>query len=771
MTPLDYYQLRDRFEGLAAQFKRRKADKTFEANGGKVLYALDNDVITIVTAPWRFGSLHFSRFLDDGEQRSAEALSHVLAEYFLAAPARSPFVILRPAEHELEGMWNAVYLQALDEQQQLQEGLDQILLDLDTAVIPNERDLFGVIQGVLQAVYGASGPLTELGRIARVVQSGRILRMDAVVLGGTSPFPTESEQDERRIAAYEQQWLSDLDRSRPRGAVVKPGGDAPTNNAVDAAVLGRLEWINGCYMNDNDRIRLCLVTGDTHIDKVASQRSFGDSTFASRFIRNPTCFMADDDFFTRAGLEGMQSTESDRAGVASLKLPLWDWVPILFPRDGPPPANRKKIVREANEARQAFTLYIESFAATSVRLAQAVNEHLNAAKYIHVQEIRSKFESLKEAFSLICQDALMRFGIAGALAGFWSLYYPNKPVERGIPYVEFDSLPKAGKFVGELRDASSFQDNQRRVRRSWIEELKQDDKGGYITLIVFALAFASAAEWQTALIIARAAVVAATQYRARHSGESIKGDEAAYLCAVFSRLTAKDKSMLEHAEKWLDEARRRQREVPIRASLRDLDLNTYSDPRFQSEGLAIRLSQRLFAEMDNERGKTDMATQLVLTEWDPAKECRKHMEAYKAAASEKAENIKRYVLEQLAVNFLQWQLLALAKNDKGASLRAEALESLKIIREGFSETDDFIADETTTSFRGRSALVYFIYLCATAVFAPEFTGWDTPGVVEKRHNELRTVGKALGLMPYDGVRVRLFTRIALDCISARQKKG
>lgn len=780
MLALSYYELRHRYEGLATQFERRRADKSFEVDGGKVLYALDNDVITIVTAPWKLESLHYlHQLLDDNDEGSVEALGHVLAEYFLAAPRHNPFVIIRPAENELEGMWNAVYLLAQNDTGRLTEGLDQILHQLHTAVNPDEKYLFGVIQGVLQAVYGVSGPFTELGRISRVQQSCSIRRMDVVVPSdGTSPFPTESEQDEKQIFAYEQQWLTELDHSRPWKAVGKPGASAPTNNAVDAAVLGRLEWINRHYINNNDKIRLCLVTGDTHIERVASQRSFGNATFASQFIRNPNCFLSDDDFPMRAGLESTQIEETYRTGVTGLKLPLWDWIPIVFPPQGSPlsefasTTSQKNIVREANRARQQFTRYITSSAATSDRLSQAVNKHLEAAKYIHIPEVRKNFEELKEEFSLICQDALIRFGISGALAGFWSLDYRNRRVERSIPCVKFDSLPKATALVQRLRDASSFQYIQSQLCRSRIDELKPDDKANYITLIVFALAFAFAGEWQTALTIGRAAVAAATQYqyRARHSGTTIKGDEAAYLCAVFSRLTAKDKSRLEDAKEWLYEAERRQKKPPIRASLKDLDVNTYRDPRFQAEDLAIRLSQRLFAEMENERGRTDTAAQLALT-WDPAKECEKYIEAYKAAASESIENIKTYVLEQLAINFLQWQLLALAKNGEDSRHQNEAKESLTMIERSFSGTGDFIADSTTTSFRGRSALVYFIYLCATAAFAPEIAGWDRPELREKRRIELQTVGNSLQLMPYDVVRVRLFTEVAFDCISARQNKG
>jgi hypothetical protein len=761
------------------QFERRQADKNFEVDGGKVLYALDNDVITIVTAPWRLESLHYlHQLLDDDDKGSVEALGHVLAEYFLAAPRYTPFVIIRPAENELEGMWNAVYLLAKDDDEQLTEGLEQILHELHTAVSPDEKHLFGIIQGVLQTVYGVSGPLTELGRISRVQQSGSIRRMDVVVSSdGTSPFPTESEQDEKQILTYEQQWLTDLNHSRPWKAVGKPGTGAPTNNAVDAAVLGRLEWINRHYINNNDKIRLCLVTGDTHIEKVASQRSFGNATFASQFIRNPDCFLSDDDFSIRAGLESTQIEETYRAGVTGLKIPLWDWIPIVFPPQGHPlsdfasKASQKNIVTEANRARQQFTRYITASAATSNRLAQAVNKHLEAVKYIHILEVRQNFEELKEAFSLISQDALTRFGISGALAGFWSLDYRNRRVERSIPYVKFDSLPKAAAFVQRLRDASSFQDIQHQVGRSWIDELKSDDKAGYITLIVFALAFASAGEWQTALTIGRAAVAAATQYRARRDSDTtIKGDEAAYLCAVFSRLTAKDKSGLENAKKWLDEAERRQKEPPIRASLKDLDVNTYRDPRFRAESLAIRLSQRLFAEMESERRQTDMATQSALT-WDPAKECEKYIEAYEAAESESVENIRTYVLEQLAINFLQWQLLALAKNGKDSRHQNESKKRLTMIERSFSGTGGFIADSTATSFRGRSALVYFIYLCATAAFAPEMAGWNRPELREIRSSELQTVGSLLRLMPYDVVRVRLFTAVAFDCISARQNKG
>ena len=312
-----------------------------------------------------------------------------------------------------------------------------------------------------------------------------------------------------------------------------------------------------------------------------------------------------------------------------------------------------------------------------------------------------------------------------------------------------------------MRSAGSFEATQKQVERKWIRELEKHDQSGYTIFVAFSLAFALAGEWQTALTISRAASSIAERLHKEHAELTIKGDEAAYLCAIFSRLCAKSLDDLDQCDSWLEQAERLQKTPPLRERLNRLpDPSQYRDPRFGAEQLAIRLCRRLFVEF-SEAGNRDIGRQLLSLQSIEA-ECRKHSATFAAAEGEPNEHIRNYVREQLACNFLQLQILAKGKGEVSNLLPSDSINFTRILTDSIFEGDDISIPQTEEGFVGKSRLVYFVYLCATALFDPDSVGWDDPKKAELLFSQLEHNGRLLQLMPYDAKRVDFFLNVVQD---------
>ena len=287
MKSLSYSALQAQVEELKTQFERRSSDRYFEGQGGRVIYGLDNDVITLITAPWRTAYQKFLNALLDGDDEAPEALAYVFSEFFLSLTGRFSYVIVHPAENELEGMWNHVYIKAENDREELLGGFDF----LQQGDIPtDEKHFFDLVKRTLECVYGKGGAITELRRISRVLELECVRRMDAVLdADGNSPFPKELPEDTKVMKETERRWLDALNRVRPTGGGDRGAEDAPSSNLVDAAVLARVEWTNHKFLSTDSKIRLCLVTGDSHIERVAAQQAFHGASFAGN--RSPSGVM------------------------------------------------------------------------------------------------------------------------------------------------------------------------------------------------------------------------------------------------------------------------------------------------------------------------------------------------------------------------------------------------------------------------------------------------------------------------------------------------
>ena len=99
MAGLSYLRLRQQVDVLKEQLARWKTDEEFKRAGGTIHYAIDNDVLTLITAPW---NTEYQRYLEtfiEGDSDAVEATAYLFAEFFLKS---GPYLIVSPGSMNLK---------------------------------------------------------------------------------------------------------------------------------------------------------------------------------------------------------------------------------------------------------------------------------------------------------------------------------------------------------------------------------------------------------------------------------------------------------------------------------------------------------------------------------------------------------------------------------------------------------------------------------------------------------------------------------------------
>lgn len=762
-------------QDLRSQLSRRLLDKQFEQRGGAVFYAVDNDVLTTVTAPWDTPHQIYLRQLTAGDSEAQESLAYILAEYMFRIRSQSPklpFVILKPGDAELEGVWNRVYRNAQLEDDSIGDELHKVVDLAKNFTGKTPETLYQLVRKLLECLQHRKGAIAQLHRIVRLQDSGSALPATRVLLNDRALLPQPDERDLRILKDLESSWLEALNRSRPPGRPGQSLGTGgisdfrdrvrlPTNNDIDAAVMAQVEWINLQFASTEFEYprRLCFLTGDRHIERIARSRRI-----AMDFIRNPSCFLADEDFFKIAGvptpdfLARPQDTRLDTKDPAAAAAQpensgnsLIEWLSLILPDLGKAQWSRDALLRlrvdkEIARASAEWGNYLKSAAAGAgfreanvdfqekvLRLASTLFNVQDAS------EFGATLARLRKQAHEKGNEAMTRFGVSGVMASFLTLDQDEKWPGRNMPAVRMDSWSEATQVIVELMQAESLQAAQYRLIESRVRALREEDGTGYTVFVIYALAFAFAGKWDSALRVSRAALSISSHYVENEASDSrVRGVEAAYLCAVFSRYNAKDPKALDECQAWLDTAR--ERSGASRGGPRDV--------RFDVEELAIRVSGVNFAVFIGQDG--DLRGQLL--QYRPIRDlCQSHLDLLELAANDSSPQVANALQQQLATNFLQLQLLAKLRGTEQDLLPVAARDMLRVLEAVADLGVD--SKQSGVSRRPAAALTRFIFVCASAVFYPPAAGWNLVENRERLLADLSSFGEKLDVMPYDALRV------------------
>lgn len=805
---------------LKAQFERRHNDRERARDGGTVFYALDNDVITNTIAPWKVHQKalalprkrrrrirHYLQYLIWDDLPAQRALGYILAEYYLRRHANSrsiPFLLIEPGDREARSLWYEVSLQA----RQAESSLEDEYAEVDE-LLRSDRMMTGIEKGQIEALVthllqcAHEGPIAELQRLVSLQESQSILPAERIVVGNQPLLPIPDAEDKQEIARLQKVWADALHEHRvpkQRGGVGEgeDGDEWPTNNDIDAAVLARIQWINEQFelealaLATEDKKppakRLCFITGDRTIEQIAAKLVLKTSdTFAERYLRNPVCFLADVDFFEIANVETPQFLARFAEG-GSRQTPgrsLRHWLMMLFPEIENEPVPQDKVAVAAKEARLEWAKYLCSTASVA-RLGQIDRNYQEQARRIaggklSNQQMRAQLQELRREMQKVSSSAMTRFSAVGLLAGFWSIErVADRWPSRVMPAVKFDSLPELKALIERLRKAGSLAKAQTVLDRDELDKLDHHprdgtddsrlrDGTGYSRYMVFAMAFALAGEWRSAYTVASAAFSVATTLDPKlWPNTTIKGDEAAYLCAVFRLFSATRTEDLDDSAQWLDIARERQLAEPRRPSLRALpDPMAYRDPRFEAEALTIWIARFHFDEFGERPRPEQRGLREHFIDYHSLRHfCERHLDVLREMSAKESSEVRHAVQQQVATGFLQLQLLAKLRNDEKSAMPEQAARMIELLQQCDSEyaSAGIEPDRRHTSM---PTIVRLVFLCASALFLPEAAGWDEPG---QRLQELKQVAKRFaeaGVMPYDAVRAERWVKLVEDALLRR----
>lgn len=736
---------------LYDQFQRRESDNRFCRDGGKVYYALDNDVTTTVTAPWLDEGSHVFGPLFTNISEAHFAFASIFSEYVFAKGSSQPFLLIPPANNELEGQWNAVLLQAADILTGIENHFSALLTesqdDVNKRELNGDSDLFQVIERAIQVIHGGKSPATELRRISRLAECGALRRLDAYLDDDGYPIGSIPEPG-KDLSRAETNWLRRLQKVRPKG---------DSSNSIDASVMATLELMNIQFQRGAEARKICLITGDAHLLQAASEVMLDSGrSFSQEYLRRPTAFLVDKDFFHLTGvLSGPdESSESDAKVARTLAASVGDWIKeiaAIRPGEalGVDRQRSTNLVEAIEEARTSWSRFLRSAGALNSISQKEIHDiahtHVMAARFLHKEDVRDRFDKLRQQAKLVGEESKLRFSVAGALSRFWSADSAlAKAVDRLPPIIRFDSLTCAEQVASEIsvRRGEKIRELQR--SKDWLIRLQKEDDSRYTTMIIFALAFSTLGEWGTALNVAKTAYAIARARKSLKTESGIKGDEAAYLCAVFSRLVAKVSIELGIAVAWLDESKKLLHEAPVRE---DLKRGVVSDNRLEAEKLSIRLTRKLFLEFSP--SGSDLQVAFAFT-----KEVETFQLLYEANRELLLSDIGRetvrgrYTYLQALVNALQCSLFSAPSIDfntpENSKVRDAAIEEIVDIVDASRKGNE------PSSNRGmRSAFCNFILMVSGVVlFSDRLSTYDKRAIKE----QLKAAPISNNVFPYDYAR-------------------
>jgi hypothetical protein len=647
--PTDFGHLRAAAK-LRARLDLWERDRAFEAQGGRILYAVDTDVVKLFLDPG--GMKRYAAVFDDEEDPAREVLAWVLARYIFERLTKTEPLLLIPGHNlELETViagidWNASSFG--DRLQRELQSLSPILEKFRTD--GNQEALIQGIEdnalGLVRQLYGGGeGPVAEARRMARLLERERLLHMERYIDerdGWVLPAllddlePTDRKVLDGLMAEWRVRLKQHKSSQRPEHLI-----------DWDAEALARLQWANSEAGNTH---RLILISGDRSLHRAA--RDYEAKTgfpVASRFLREPRTFMA-------AAVRDLLPERTGDGRPRVLESGLIDWLDLLFSRfdpDRPGYLKRlRKSVIDLKDGTAAADALTEQFARDNpqwvsrlrgewselIKLA-AVNAGLVADRDLVARAAEDlpglDMDQLRDTIEDHIDDARRDLWVSGMKAGFWSTYRSlvneqNAGAElpsRGVPALRF---PHSERFDAAKRYARYLVRTLRREPPSdehvSPEQLGEADPSGYSLFLVHALGFAVAARWATTALLAKIAVEIADDLPGsppERPTSEIRGTDAAYLQAIALRHCAKRPDDLELARRSLKDAGWR--------------AGSASDLRMEVEGVALDLAYQHF-RLFSPQSIPDKTPSLA--------DCQRRLLELYAQLKEEADDTIRDVLEK-----------------------------------------------------------------------------------------------------------------------------
>jgi hypothetical protein len=562
----------------------RERDAKFIANGGRILYAIDSNIVLFLldpagrALPGSRRRLGYAGIFSDDPKDAAELLAGALAEFIEKQPSNDMPLLLIPP---IDG-WTYVQAQRLidqatdkpDDAAQAAAANYIAALEADAPSGVLESDDLAkkeeIAAGIARLAYLESGAPARLRRLDTLLGDPPRL-LSTVEISRDARFPAalraghEEEFHDRLDHSFRRsRWLTAFGRVRNRGETIA---------AMSADAMAHLERWN--LRLERAGVRILFISGDSSLFEAGKVVEFDrpkDAVghFTELFLRHPRSFLPDLQFLQLPGAN---------AGTGNVTHFLDVW-PQLKLDPGIPPKKSVDSVepqRKAAELRDAVGGQLEDLRArwhdflisaaaqfkTRGPLLEPQTEwQQNAAETLIAWQKRLKaaldrrMEEMWESCFRVATRAHLVFGNAGMRAN-----------PRLAPRLFVEGWPKTHELIAELVRLNSATSFDVAVYETKLKEIEQevrmirrnDPDGGeggfrYAYYLVHGALFAGKGEWRVA------ANVAAYAYERRTlatglTPDGANGREARYLEAVCRRFDARGCEDLDVSRTLLREAR------------------------------------------------------------------------------------------------------------------------------------------------------------------------------------------------------------------------
>ena len=592
-------------------------------------YALDTDVVTLYIAPIEKAD-YLNIFTEDKGSLTSKSLAFLLGDFLIASSEpliqgheRQPcrFLIIPPHDEELLRLLTAIHRKLCEAPDAVTEIAFKNLSDTFTKYDKDLNDdallaaLKNNVPDLAELLNPYLGPKAELTRYAKLPAT--TLQGIATYLkdGFTFPIgdPINNKKDREIVNPLIKQWEIRLKAHMPSK---KP----PYALKRDAEVLATIEYVNESLYN-NDRKQIVLITGSDYLFRASEDykppwhhNNHDIQTFAELYLRHPQAFLVHPNFFPYF------------RDFKDEPFKLIDWLNLFFPSGWPneissmgvinrhflhsiqtgKSQNYNGVIRALTNANAEEKPINGLITTWQVKVASLANTQflkgLEKAEERGAIELAKKLKQLRNNHNWdisSLRELMFRESIEATSAlysktvwvGLWT--HISRLQSKGVPALRFD--PDFKKIEEYCRKVVKLQlDNVNKQISTealknlyeFSKEVENEDQSFYHAHVVHALAFATKGHWYATLTLAKIAIAIADNIVSINKEIRgriwIRGREAAYLACIAERRSARNRSGLNAAANYLNQAI--ERENPGQPE----------DIRFKEERLALETRMYYF---------------------------------------------------------------------------------------------------------------------------------------------------------------------------------
>ena len=621
-----------------------ESDRRFAADGGRIIYSIDTDILKLFLDPVNLAVPHrdsgkeprpgYTQIFRDDPPELSIALGRALGEFiFFQLGEDAPILMLPPIEREVGEMFHAITLDAdrehrdaLGQLHRLRENLSGLVERIQSTSDNAERLnlVIGEMPRLHDLLFGYSGPSAELARLAILLEKSPLTDLDRFL---SAPHGLDADGVEHlRWPSSVRDWIdfSHLQGSwEERITPLKSRRMSRKNIETDCRVLARVELLNRILPLD---VRVVHVTGDQAIFRAASgyRPVEGGPSVDVLYLRDPRAFLAEPSVLFSAhdtDLHHAQEltewldvfladfTDNEEISSAGLLAFLertpaerYNAVQRVLERDplaGSSFADRWKrfcgpvtldIVHSVpKEHTASVEQYLSILSGWAEGSARETHREFREAGNSFRQTMRHFQETLDDLDALVTERVLETWRgcfAAATSTGFSLLRFSagDGPPPRSPLPITFGTFQAASDFFSKMLQGGHGERYREMIEALWI-----DDDTDYVFYLVFGALFGAQGKWRVALILADRAIAVVEKESSGPRPEKISGREAYYLRAAARRLTARCRDDFDKAEKALQDAR-----TALERNRAAAPNHPVTGLRFDAEQVAIDLGRYLY---------------------------------------------------------------------------------------------------------------------------------------------------------------------------------